>query len=189
MKQVHAHRALLTPDRGMLVHDEKRIGELGRDSLGDTYILESCFEQGALQSAVVAAKSPDLGLHLLLLGGGLPGDLQSAPTAATLPHTSKLDASIFIFGGDRQLAHLDLTNASAHASACAVPYPCNFPAPRRARPPSRGAGIAGITGHGSRYDYAQRRESVHEHRRLLASSSTSASCSSSSFSPHTSATC
>ncbi len=48
MKQVHAHMALLTPDRGMLVHDEKRIGELGRDSLGDTYILESCFEQGAL---------------------------------------------------------------------------------------------------------------------------------------------
>ena len=89
---------------------------------GDKYILESSVHQTALQCAVFGIQTPDLGLHLLLIGGGLP----SAPDAymsemgqgsrqtPSLPrpeHELKLDAHIWLFAGDRQLAQVDLGRA------------------------------------------------------------------------------
>lgn len=97
----HAYMGLVTPERGALVHGQDRIGVLGRDSLGDKYILESALHQGSLESAVFGVEHPDLGQHLVLVGGGLP-DGQGGGAGF------KLDAHIWMFAGDRQLAHVDL---------------------------------------------------------------------------------
>ena len=89
---------------------------------GDKYILESSVHQTALQCAVFGIQTPDLGLHLLLIGGGLPpapaaymSEMgQGSRQAPSLPgpeHKLKLDAHIWLFAGDRQLAQVDLGRA------------------------------------------------------------------------------
>ena len=62
----HPYMALLTPDRGALVHGDERVGVLGRDSLGDKYLLESTTsdrEHAGMESRVFGLQSTVFGVR------------------------------------------------------------------------------------------------------------------------------